>query len=374
MALIGSVSAQGTTFTLVDSAKVLTVDVAGYYQESYGAISYPAEGKFSVTLSPVPTNDVRYDEGSVSFAWWENWKPLIKGTVILHKPEGDVSFNITWRGICRYENGQVAFTTVIGVHETGSAFNEVRLNLFGYSPEGKLLDEGGAWVGLNSDGDPRRNVWLSGSYKLSPPTNWGGIRQGSKPATEYLKANGTLPRFSMVDTAKLLTVNLSGEYMVGGWGSEVRYPAEAKLSVNVKPTPTDIVYYYKNWDGSEWYDAWWENNPVSIQGTVVVHKPEGDIEFNVSARGTPVSGYDAYRWGDGYWQNGIPAAIISPIHESGKEKIDFYGDGGWGSDALLDLDCINPEGPQMTDQGSAWLEMTGVDGSLYLRGAYEARN
>ena len=78
--------------------------------------------------------------------------------------------------------------------------------------------------------------------------------------------------------------------------------------------------------------------------------------------------------GMGIGKTAYPQQLFLQYTKVVKEKIDFYGDGGWGSDALLELDCINPEGPQMTDQGSAWLEMTGVDGSLYLRGAYEARN
>lgn len=381
----GSASSAGTatSLTLVDGAKVLSIDVAGSLYDGYdpntGWITYPVEGKFSITLSPVPTDHVGYDDnGNINFAWWENWRPLIRGTVTIHKPDGDVSFNTSWRGVCRYNtdyynNGELYCSTVLRVHETGPDFNEVGLRLSGYSPEGKLPEEGGASVSLSS-ASSRRNIGLSGSYKVSAATGWGETGRGSASATEYQKAQGTLPRFTMVDQAMLLTVNLSGEYRVGGWTGTVAYPADAKLSVNVKPTPTQVVYYDKN-EWSEEYDAWWDSNPVSIQGTVVIHKPEGDVEFHVRAAGTPVSGYDAYRssyWGDEYWRNGIPAAIESPIHESGKDKMDFYGDGGGGGEALLELDCINPDGPQMIDHGTSYLYMSDVNGRLDLTGAYEA--
>lgn len=380
----GSAPAAGktTSLTLVDGAKVLSIDVSGSMYDGYdpniGWITYPVKGRFSITMSPVPADHVGYDDnGNINFAWWENWRPLIRGTVTIHKPEGDVSFNTSWRGVCRYNSnyyysGELYCSTVLRVHETGPDFNEVTLRLSGYTPEGKLPDQGKASVGLYSALN-RKHLWLSGAYKSGAATGWGETGRGNS-STEYQKAQGTLPRFSMVDQAMLLTVNLSGVYRVGGWMGTVVYPADAKLSVNVKPTPTQVVYYNKN-EWSEEYDAWWDGNPVSIQGTIVIHEPEGDREFHVRAAGTPVSGYDAYRsfyWGDEYWRNGIPAAIESPIHESGKDRMDFYGDGGGGGEALLELDCINPDGPQMIDHGTSYLYMSDVNGRLDLTGVYEA--
>lgn len=385
-----SVSAAGAAnnLKLVERAETVSLDVSGSMYDEYdpnvGWIRYPVEGKFSMTLSPVSTDHLGYDEnGNINFAWWEQWRPLIRGTVTIHKPDGDVSFNTSWRGVCRYNNnyyyGGLYCSTVLRVHETGQDFNEVSLRLSGYTPEGKLPDAGEASVNLSSDLS-RKGMGLSGTYTAGAAAGWGetGRRNTS---TEYQKAQGTMPRFRMVDQSMLLTVNLSGVYRIGRWPGTATYPADAKLSVNVKPNPTQVVYHTASEWGEE-YDAWWDGNPVSIQGTIVIHKPEGDLEFHVRAAGTPVSGYDAYYrplgpypWQDGMWHNGIPAAIESPIHESGKNKLNFYGDDGGGGDALLELDCINPDGPQMIDHGTAYLYMTDVNGTLDLRdGTYEASN
>jgi hypothetical protein len=375
------------TFKMVDTGKTCVVNVSGYYRgddpDTGTWVRYPAEGIFTVTLSPVPTNDVWYSEswwGKYLRAYWENWKPTVKGTITIHKPEGDITFNVNWRGDTEFgyydtrwwKRAWARFETWYRVHEAGPEFNIADLYIWSYSIEPRLGDQGRARVSLYSTDASERYLYLSGTYELEAKADLGEVRKETDPTTEYLKAKGTRTKFKMVDTGKHLTIDLSGQYYeidpkTGRWIGY--YPAEGKLSLTVRPIPTDDGQYRKSWSKwygvwYEYYNAWWEQ-PTAVEGTVTIHKPEGDIEFQITGYTAVTSGFTAIRWGDQPWRINVDFDYISPTHEGGKDKLDFYnGD--------MNLGGINLKKPKLPDEGSARLCLYGIQGRLWLWGTYEA--